>query len=80
MNVEKTVCPFNGRMVITPKSIEPGLLMHFSFDEEIPLDLSGNRHILISPPEVGPENGGKGYSGHFDGNLQSRVKHHEMFE
>jgi hypothetical protein len=68
MNVEQTVCPFNGRFVMTPHSIEPGLICHFSFDQEISLDLSGNKHFLHSPPQVGPENGGKGYSGYYDGN------------
>jgi hypothetical protein len=37
--------------------------LHYTFDDEIILDKSGNNNKLQGNPKVGPENGGKGYSG-----------------
>lgn len=65
---------------MNPSGVENNLLLHYSFDDEVALDKSGNKHWLVNPPGVGPENGGKGYSGYYDGQLHSLVEHHPMFE
>ena len=52
---------------MNPNSIEKDLLLHFSFDDEVIIDKSGHKHWLVHPPLIGPENGGRGYSGYYDG-------------
>lgn len=54
--------------------------MHFSFDEQIAFDKSGNRNTLYPPPGVGPEDGGKGYSAYFDSNTMSVIPHNDIFD
>ncbi|KAL4466845.1 hypothetical protein ABPG74_010442 [Tetrahymena malaccensis] len=69
VELDGSLCLFNGDKVLVPRAKLPGLLLHYSFDDSQNLDLSGNGfHPAIGKPILkGQPWGGSGNSAYFYG-------------
>ena len=61
------VCLFGGATVLMPDAAPPGLIGHWSFDDNAGLDSSGLQHHASSSVPSGPAAGGQGASAQFSG-------------
>jgi len=76
--IEKSVCVGELKSEIGLESNESGLIGEFKFDDAYGMDSSVLQNDIQNPPKVGPQQGGKGYSGFFDqteGPITT-IKHH----
>lgn len=48
------------------ESSEIGLIGEFKFDDSFGIDTSASKNDIVNVPQVGPQQGGQGYSAFFD--------------
>jgi hypothetical protein len=59
------ICFSNKRGALLPNAVPAGLVGHWSFDEDSPLDMSGNGNHAVTELVHGPSPGGSGHSAVF---------------
>lgn len=78
VTVADSVCPMNGQKVVAPPSRIPGTVAHWTFDDALSMDISGNGHHFTSPSVPGPGRSGSGASAFLDGSRMMVVNHTSM--
>ncbi|MCQ2818553.1 MAG: LamG domain-containing protein [archaeon] len=79
-DIPDTLCAFNKGLIISSLNKDPSLLVHYTFDEIIPKDSSGNSNDPIGEIGVGPSAMVKGNSAYFNGTQMLTIPHKENFE
>ena len=77
MTVEDSVCIYNGATVISSPATPSGLIGHWSFDDNLGLDHSGNSNHAKSGVSAAPASGGFGSAAYFTGYNYMEVPAHE---
>ena len=78
MTVEDSVCIYNGATVISSPAAPSGLIGHWSFDDNLGLDQSGNSNHATSGVTAGPSAGGFGSAAYFTGYNYMEIPANEM--
>lgn len=80
LTVENSVCIQSGKSVISSPGVPHGLVGHWSFDDNLGLDSSGNSNHAKSGVTAGPAPGGFGSSGYFTGYNYMEVPPNESMD
>lgn len=65
ISADGPICLAEGKKVLLPPSVQPGVLAYYTFDEATPLDASGNGNHGATETFPGPAPGGHGASAFF---------------
>lgn len=79
MITDGPICLSNGDRIFLPYSVKKGLIGYWNFDEEKPLDQSGNRNHAIGKIDAGPAFGGYGASAYFNNGNYLYVSNNNSF-
>ena len=80
MTVEDSVCIYNGSTVISSPATPSGLVGHWSFDDNLGLDQSGNSNHAKSGVTAGPASGGFGTAAYFTGYNYMEISPNEIMD
>jgi len=65
VSTDGPICLNEGKSVILPPAVQPGVIGYWSFDQSVPLDGSGNNNHGATETFPGPSPGGSGTSAYF---------------
>jgi hypothetical protein len=80
LNVPGTVCVNKGTRIIASPTHDPSIIGSWSFDDAEAHDASHYHNAFMDAPPAGPEKGGKGYSGYFNGETSYHIIHQPQYE
>lgn len=80
METDAAICIKSGDRVILPFATQNNLVGYWNFDENKPLDYSGNKNHAVNHVATGPSFGGFGNSAYFSQGNYLKVPHVPVFE